>query len=176
MDPDASAVTFGAMRTAATNAAKVAGTLAVFGLLLPACLKVEEFPPEPAITFKSFEVFANDSASLVIGFTDGDGDIGLGPNDTAAPYDANLFLEYFEREDGVWSNIDLGGSPYIGYRIPNISPTGQNPTLEGEIAIALKPFSLMHAGDADTIKYGLSMRDRALHTSNTVETGTIVVP
>ena len=54
-------------------------------LLLPACLRTEEFPPEPRITFKAFNL-VGDSASIVITFTDGDGDVGLNPGDTFPPY------------------------------------------------------------------------------------------
>jgi hypothetical protein len=135
---------------------------------------VEDLPPEPRIGFKSFELFANDSASLVITFTDGDGDIGLGDADTVAPYDANLYLGYFEMQNGTWVSTDLGTEPYIPYRVPDIAPTGQNPTLDGEIAIALMPFSLYRNAGADTIKYDVRLKDRALHESNVVETGMIV--
>ena len=144
--------------------------------VLPSCLKVEDLPPEPRIGFKSFEVFANDSASLVITFTDGDGDIGLGDADTMAPYDANLYVGYFELVGGTWVATDLGTEPYIQYRVPDITPTGQNPTLDGEIAIAMKPFSLYRNPGADTIKYDVRLKDRELHVSNVVETNMIVVP
>ncbi len=157
-----------------------AGTKVAAGIALllqtSACLKPEEFPPEPRIEFKSFTVYpAEDSASLVFTFTDGDGDIGLTDADSLPPYDANLYLEYFERQAGQWVNVDLGGQPDIPYRVPVLTPTGQNKTLEGEIAVALEPFSLSH-GDADSIKYAVTLWDRALHVSNSVETGLIVVP
>jgi hypothetical protein len=159
-----------------TTTAKVAAALAATAILLSSCLKVEKLPPEPHIDFKSFGAFANDSASLTIAFTDGDGDVGLTDADTQPPYDNNLFLEYYEFDNGVWNNVDLGSSPYIAYRVPDLTPTGQNQTLEGEIAIALEPFSFMHNTGADTIKYSITLWDRALHVSNSVETGTIVVP
>lgn len=166
----------GTMNGSIGTLAKVAVGLAVLAQG-SACLKPEEFPPEPRIEFKSFTVFAGqDSASLVFGFTDGDGDIGLTEADSLPPYDANLFLEYYEYQSGAWVNVDLGGSPNIPYRVPVITPTGQNKTLEGEIAIALEPFSLSHNTAADSIKYSVTLQDRALHVSNSVETGLIVVP
>jgi hypothetical protein len=58
-------------------------------------------------------------------------------------------------------------------RIPNITPEGQNKTLEGEIDIALyinNPLSSF-----DTIKFQAYIFDRALHQSNTIETPEIVV-
>jgi hypothetical protein len=158
-----------------TTIAKVAAALAAT-ILFDACLKVEDLPPEPHIDFKSFGVFPNDSASLTIEFSDGDGDVGLTDADTQAPYDANLYIEYYEFDNGVWTNVDLGSAPYIAYRVPDLTPTGQNQTLEGEIAIAMEPFSFTHNATADTIKYSVTLLDRALHVSNSVETGMIVVP
>ncbi len=142
------------------------------------CLKVEEAPPEPSIEFVSFAQFG-DSASLVFSFTDGDGDIGLSQSDTTGPYAPgetfhhNLFVEYFEMQNGEWEEINLL-LPYR-YRIPVITPTGQNKFLEGEIAIALAPFPTDPNSQFDTVMYSIQIADRALHLSNVVETNTIVV-
>ena len=166
------------------TATKVGGALAA-ALLLAGCLKTEEFPPEPRIEFKSFQIYNVynpdlgtwvDSASLVISFTDGDGDIGLTNADSLPPYDCNLRLEYYEFENGVWTNPDLGTSPYICERVPIIRPTGQNKTLEGEIAVAMMDFEFFHLPGADSIRYSAVLVDRALHESNSVETGLILVP
>lgn len=164
------------MKGSIGTAAKVAVGMALL-VQASACLKPEDLPPEPRIEFKSFTVYpAQDSASLVFTFTDGDGDIGLTDADSLPPYDANLFLDYFEFGSGQWLNVDLGGEPDIPYRVPVLTPTGQNKTLEGEIAVALDPFSLSHNTTADSIKYAVTLWDRALHVSNSVETGLIVVP
>ena len=70
-------------------------------ILLSSCLKVEVYPDEPVITYKSFEVFG-DSAIITISFTDGDGDIGLSTGDTIGNYAPdsyfyfNAYLEYYE--------------------------------------------------------------------------------
>ncbi|MCB0794219.1 MAG: hypothetical protein KDB88_05735 [Flavobacteriales bacterium] len=159
---------------------KLVLALAILVVLLSGCLKSEEFPNEPRIEFLSFER-TGDSAVVTISFTDGDGDIGLAEGDTfppydEPPYDKNLYLEYEEFEEGAWVPVQLGVSSLIGYRIPVITPTGQNKTLEGEIAIRLQPFVLFHQPDADTIRYGIRLFDRALNESNKVYTGTILVP
>lgn len=148
-------------------------------ILSAGCLKREEFPSTPAIAFKSFEFFG-DSASLVITFTDGDGDIGLDASDDAAPYDTssvfynNLFLELSELRNGVWNSVDFEDP--IHYRIPRITPSGQNKALEGEIAVAIDPFFLFITGTADTVRYSVELVDRALNRSNRVLTRDIVVP
>lgn len=161
------------------SAAKVAGAGTLVGVLFSGCLKTEEFPSTPAITFKSFEFFG-DSASLVVSFTDGDGDVGLDASDNAPPYDTssiyyyNFFLRYSEKVDNVWQNVQFEDS--IFYRIPRITPTGQNKTLEGEIAVAIDPFPLFITGNSDTVRYSVEMVDRALNRSNRVFTNDIIVP
>ncbi len=153
--------------------------LGLFGavLVLTGCLKPETFPPEPKIAFKSLAQFG-DSASLVITFTDGDGDIGLDdtdlqpPFDTASTYYYNLFLEYAELRNGEWVEPPLLLPFY--YRIPRITPAGQNKTLEGEIAVALKPWPI-NVPPYDTIRFSVMMVDRALNESNVVFSEPVVV-
>ncbi|QQR85022.1 MAG: hypothetical protein IPJ76_10355 [Flavobacteriales bacterium] len=161
--------------------------VAVVGTLgLTSCLKTEEFPPQPSIAFKSFEQFA-DSAVITLSFTDGDGDIGLGQDQTDAPYDTssyyyyNYYLEYFLKETGTWVLKDT-----IGHRIPVITPTGQNKALEGEIArrfetVQIPGFespwysNLTDADEGDTVRFDCLIIDRALNVSNKVSSGNIVL-
>ncbi len=161
------------------GAAKVGGVLLFAAVFTSSCLKTEKFPETPAITFKSFEFFG-DSASLTIYFTDGDGDIGLDVADNAPPFDTasafyyNLFLEHSEKIGGVWHDVQFVDPVY--YRIPRITPTGQNKTLEGEIAVAIDPFPFFITGNSDTVRYSVELVDRALNRSNKVFTSEIIVP
>ncbi|MCB0765096.1 MAG: hypothetical protein KDB84_10350, partial [Flavobacteriales bacterium] len=113
------------MTTRSRNAAKVALALVVVASVW-ACRKPNEFPDEPRLVFKSFELFG-DSASLTVSFTDGDGDIGLDPSDNAPPFDTssvyyfNFFVEHFQRINGVWEQVEFDLPLY--YRIPRITPT-----------------------------------------------------
>ncbi len=148
--------------------------LAFAGLvvMLPSCLPRESFPEEPILTYKSFDLYS-DSASVTVSFTDGDGDIGLGPSDLAPPYDTgsvwyfNLFLEYQELHNGEWVTPTLL-LPF-NYRIPRITPTGQNKALEGDISVAVKPWPIAPA-PFDTVRFSVVLVDRALHVSNSVTT------
>lgn len=161
------------------SAAKVTGAVALSAVLLSGCLKTEEFPTTPAIAFKSFEFFG-DSASLVVSFTDGDGDVGLDASDNIPPYDTssvyyyNFFLHYSEKVNNIWQDVEFEEPIY--YRIPRITPTGQNKALEGEIAVAIDPFPLFITGNSDTVRYSIEMVDRALNRSNRVFTSEIIVP
>ncbi|MFN3875273.1 MAG: hypothetical protein ACK4L7_05110 [Flavobacteriales bacterium] len=149
--------------------AKVAGALGAFALALAGCIKPEAFPPEPRISFKSLAQYA-DSASFVIAFTDGDGDIGLDASDTqppfgeGQPYYHNLFLEYDTLHQGQWHRVAFALP--LHYRIPRITPTGQNKALEGEIAVALRPWPIMPGSEGDTIRISARLVDRALRESN----------
>lgn len=156
---------------------KVSGAILGAAVLLAGCLKTEEFPVEPRITFKSYAQFP-DSASLTISFTDGDGDIGLDQGDTLAPFDPgstyyhNLFLDYYRRVNGEWVLQEFTLPLY--YRVPRITPTGQNKALEGDIAVALVPVVLPQQ-PGDTVRFSVKLADRALHMSNTVYSDDIVV-
>lgn len=169
----------GPMDDRKSSVAKVALLLAVIGVLASGCLKTEKFPVEPTVAFKSFEFFG-DSASLTISFTDGDGDIGLDPTDISAPFDTgsfyyyNLFLREQELVSGEWNDVQFEDS--IFYRVPRITPTGQNKALEGEIAVAIDPFPLFVTGNSDTVRFSVELVDRALHLSNRVLTNNILVP
>lgn len=150
----------------------------LLGSTLGACLKPEKFPDEPSISYKSFEQFG-DSASLTISFTDGDGDVGLdesdssAPFDTASPYYNNLFVDYEELRNGTWTPITF--EIPLCYRIPRITPTGQNKALEGEIAVAIEPWPIVPGNTYDTVRFHVRLYDRALNESNRVTSDPIKV-
>lgn len=157
-------------------------------VVLSSCLKVETFPPEPTISYKSFEAYG-DSAIISITFVDGDGDIGLNAGDTLAPFNPssfyyyNVYLVYYEMMDGNWvkgtadpagNNFPTADSIVFKMRIPNITPIGQNKALKGELKLTLEPnYYNPVSHHNDSIKYKIFLIDRALHISNIVETDTI---
>lgn len=157
---------------------KVGVVLLVMGAAM-GCRKTEKFPVEPQLTFKSFEIFG-DSASLTVSFTDGDGDIGLNASDTQAPFDTgsvyynNFFLETEDLINGVWTPYTFPGVQ-LYYRIPRITPNGQNKTLEGDIAVAIDPLPLSISQLSDTVRFSVMIVDRELHESNVVYTDMILV-
>ena len=160
-----------------TIASKISPALLLAAVLATGCLKTEEFPNEPLISFKSYEQGA-DSARLTISFTDGDGDIGLAQGDTLSPFNPgshwyhNFFVDYYKMQNGQWE-LQVFTLP-LYYRIPVITPTGQNKTLEGDIAVEISALVLPQL-PGDTVRFGVHIADRALHESNTVFTEAIVV-
>lgn len=162
-------------------------TYLFFGLLMSAllwsCLDPAEYPPEPKIVFESLTPKANDAADLTISFTDGDGDMGLDQGDTLDPFCAecdyyyNLFLEYYELRDGEWTHVpldpDLGQIPFY-YRVPRVTPSGQNKALNGEIKIDMPVYSLI--SNYDTARFEITLVDRSFNESNTVTTPAFIKP
>lgn len=151
-------------------------------LILAACLGEDfNFPETPAITLKSFEQLkldGKDSAVILrIEYTDGDGDIGLEPGDTLAPFEFggpyfyNLHVYPYEVVDGVKKPIMVSATDSIDFndRIATLTPTGKNKAIFGEIRIALRAqpsFGIT----PDSMCYKIFIYDRKLHKSNVIET------
>lgn len=120
---------------------------------------------------------------LVISFTDGDGDVGLGQGDTLPPfcpsctYHQNLKLEYEEWRHGTWVHIPLlpeaGQVPFY-YRIPRVTPTGQNPALQGTIALDMPTWFLN--SNYDSLRFRIELWDRSLNVSNAIYTPVLRKP
>ncbi len=153
------------------------------------CLKPVTFPNEPSIEYMGF-VVEGDSGKISFSFTDGDGDIGLSqlqispPFDTSSYYYYNLYLNYYEMMNGSWvrATADPGGNNFptadsitFSYRLGNLTPTGQNKALRGEIEIVLEPYYFNPISNHnDSIKFSILLIDRALNHSNLVETPLII--
>jgi hypothetical protein len=155
----------------------------VFIAALSSCKKQDEYPVIPAIDFKNIytEQFngLDENATIILNFTDGDGDIGYkeaGQNDTifdnsTSPYYHNYVatLEIFR--NNVWKDTALASS--LGGRIPYLTPEGKNKALKGEIACEIPLVGLV--ADEDTFRFKIFIYDRALHKSNDVTTASVVI-
>lgn len=173
---------------------KVSLILSVFVLVaLISCIRMQEFPVEPSVTFKSFEKIFNttdsiyDRGILTFEFTDGDGDIGLEDQDTFPPYNPgskyyyNLIIDYYEVRDGVETLVPLTfynsetekyDTISLSARIPLLTPKGTNKALSGDISDTL--FIYNYYSDYDTLFFKFQIIDRALHESNVDRTPYIV--
>jgi len=150
---------------------------------LVGCLPEPSFPDEPAITFQSFELTPGNGRELVIGFSDGDGNVGLAQGDTLPPFCAscehhqNLKFEYQELRNGEWTEItlnpDAGQIPFY-YRVPPAAPTGQNQAQNGTIAIDMNSWYL--TSNYDTLRFRITLYDRDLNASNEVYTNPVTKP
>jgi hypothetical protein len=151
------------------------------------------FPTTPAILFKSYNVEklldtsgnTDYKLTLTISFTDGDGDIGLGEQDTTGPFAPdqphyyNLFVNYYEKVGGQFIpmtvNYPFGGDTikYNG-RIPVITPAGRNKAIKGDIEYSIDLGKGSKTGNS--IKFDFVLYDRALHRSNVTESYEIALP
>ena len=150
-------------------------------MLFPSCMKKEVYPDTPEIHFQNF-VTEFDTGKvakrgyLTISFKDGNGDIGLRPEekqppyDTAGPYYYNFIIDYWEKQNGTYVKLDL--LIPLSARIPYLTPADPNKAIKGFIVdtIMLNPRPAH-----DTIKFKFFIYDRALHKSNVDSTPPIIL-
>ncbi len=165
-----------------------------FCLCLSGCQKIViTFPNTPVITYKSATITIDSvkdyHLKLIISFTDGNGDIGLGPGDTTgvfspdSPYYYNLWVGYYEEVNDTFihinQNFPYAGGDTIKYngRIPIITPEGKLKAITGDIEYDIDFGTGTKSGSAgnNTIKFDFILLDRALNKSNKVTSPPIVL-
>ncbi|WP_157807306.1 hypothetical protein [Hymenobacter chitinivorans] len=176
-------------------AAAAAGTAG----LLTSCLQAPDYPTTPHIDFKEVQAkrytFGGgqtpvDTVRITIDFTDGDGDLGLSPDEKQAPYNPadangnynrttdNYFITAYKR-----SNANLPFEPVVtgsaqGYnsRFPKLFSTDAKPgPLKGSLTLTLPFFLGSPFRPGDEVRFDVSIMDRALNESNKITTSSYVV-
>ena len=148
-------------------------------LVLTGCLPDPSYPLEPTLNFQNFETRSDGTAKLTLGFTDGDGNVGLTQADTLPPFcqscehHYNLVGEYQEWKDSTWLTPELL-VPYA-YRVPVAEPTGSSPALDGTIELELTSWYLFGT-TADSVRFGWVLWDRDLNPSNKATSISLPVP
>ena len=152
-------------------------------LLAYACRKPDVYPLEPVIIFKNIYTKINsqgydEKMTVLLNFTDGDGDVGYkDPGQNGLPYDDptskyydNYIAKLFQFKNGAW--VEYPTISPLGGRIPYLTPIGKNKALNGEIAcdIDVPPKS-----ENDTFRLDIFIYDRTLQQSNTVTTSEVVL-
>jgi len=150
-------------------------------LLFAGCMKKQSYPDTPQISLLGFETFYDTAwvlrtGILAISYQDGNGDIGLNTGDTFSPYQRggpyyyNFVIDYFEKQNGVFTKVDLA-IPF-SRRIPVLTPDDPGRAIKGFIydTIGLYPPPLH-----DTIKFEVYIYDRALNKSNVITTPEIIL-
>lgn len=150
----------------------------LLGLMLTSCEQNDKFDDQPYLEWRdaSFR-FLGDSSSnrrvvdLTVYFTDGDGDIGRADQNFSDTCDLSnyqallerydLFIYYYEKVNGQFREILPGDSCFPFHNIlPDLEPTGQNKTLEGEITTPFD-FANYPENNTDSIRFELKLIDRA---------------
>lgn len=161
-------------------------------LCIVSCRKGEQYPIEPCITYNGLTYLTdttgafNGNVIVSIGYTDGDGDLGLDESDTIPPFNTNgeyyynLILAYQRYENGIfvekpllsWNN-ETQSYDTISFnaRFKRLLAGDIEKPISGTIDYTImvkNPFS-----PDDTIRFAINIIDRALNVSNTVTTDAI---
>jgi len=160
-----------------------AWVLFIMALLLPSCIKEENYSIIPEIWYDNMTLVYNSANDpypskgiLAITFQDGDGDIGLRARDTFPPFNKegeyyyNYVIRYFEKRDTGWAEVIL--NPPYSARLPMLNMGYEGKPIKGLIVDTLE---MDPAPDFDTIRFEMFIYDRTLHKSNVVSTPPIVL-
>lgn len=171
---------------------KYSAPLLLLLLAFSSCRKEPTYPNQPEIEFRRVEQYTfeknrvlQDSLVLVIGFQDGNGDLGLAredgpdwdpPFNTGSEYENNFIAELQVKRNGQYEPYFPGGSSLnFNGRFPRLSSDGRNEALEGEIRYTIPSFSSDIFNPGDIVRFEVYIYDRALNKSNTVTTSDIVL-
>lgn len=139
--------------------------LSIVVFLLFSCTKSNDINPIPQITFKKMQFFGPstmpDSALIVIGFVDENGDLGNEDSTT------NCVMRYWERIN--LNNIEFPQFKRT-YTLPNLSPDAKNKYISGEIELIIKPAPVFNIFSDSLYFWEVQIWDRAGNASNIVKT------
>ena len=145
------------------------------GLILGACVKKKTYSTTPEIEYKAFYPYVGDSADFVIKFMDGDGDIGVGQDDTTK----TLYVNYYYKDTvtgkyvGYYSTF-LNDTVKTGYIVKKPTDAYTGKAISGEISVRLQQYR--HSKKIKHVKYVSYLLDRAGHKSNVITTPELNVP
>jgi len=178
------------------------GSLGLLAASLSSCLKAPEYPVTPSISYNNIQVIRIqkqaggqplDSIRLTINYQDGDGDLGLSPDERKNPpfdfqkgtnkFYNNFFVEPFVRnaatgryESLVAKGITTPGAYNGAFPHPTSTTDSKAAPIKGTITYAPVAFGL---GDTfqprDSVRFEISIADRAQHVSNTITTRAVYI-
>jgi len=142
---------------------KIISGVAIMSLFFSSCKKDKEEPSIiPKIEFISISPGSvkeyQDSINIVISYEDANGDIGS--NDANVK---NLFV------------TDSRNNVTYEYRISQLSPSGSNIHIKGNLNTIIKNTAITNGSNSQTVSYSVYLIDRAGNQSNTVNTSAITI-
>jgi len=161
--------------------------IVIITVLFCSCVTPVIYPDEPVIlnpklVEEDYEINGDfiKGAILYFEFQDGDGDIGLNADDIYPPFDEssiyhyNLFIDYYEKQNGEYVKMDWqlknnGDTiPFsLNARIPRLSKYLKEP-IDGEIKLNILEY-YPNVSKSDTMKLVFYIVDRKLNKSNVLE-------
>ena len=152
----------------------------IFGIIiLASCQEKVEYPIEPKITYEGLTYLMDADSTLTgevilsIGYTDGDGDLGLDDTDTLYPFGPNdpnyynLMIDYLRWDGTQFVTDTINFNVRFKRLLFNNEVKAISGTIDNTIML-LNPFA-----PDDTVKLKAHIIDRALHESNSIETDPI---
>ncbi len=151
------------------------------------CTDDYDYPLEPVLSYQEFVLLKNPEGQITRGilmleFTDGDGDIGLGQADTLPPYHLggdyyyNFFIDLYTKSESGYGKVTFPDSTYtFNSRIPMIELNGKSKSIKGVIEYTFDMQLMQLFLHSDTLRVVTSIIDRALHRSNVVTTPDIIL-
>lgn len=159
---------------------------------LASCQKKMEYPIEPKVSYEGMGYVMNADSTLTgevvvsIGYTDGDGDLGLDDADTLYPFGPNdpnyynLIIDYLK-----WDGSTFVETPLLSWnqqsqsfdtvsfnaRFKRLVFNDEEAAISGTIDYKMMVYNPLSPND--TIKFKIKILDRALHESNVIETDAI---
>jgi hypothetical protein len=130
-------------------------------LMFTACEKEKDFPDEPILTVREFTKVNSNYALWRLGFTDGDGDIGVR---TDSDKD-NFIVTIFRIDTGVPTELNA-----TNYRIPVVDNIRTSNGIEGEFRFDIDNLDLFRIENIDSVVYEAYVIDRKGNESNVVRT------
>lgn len=165
-------------------------------MVMQSCTKSNNASPIPMLEYKDYSKLKTNAGkdSLVIinmTFEDGDGDIGLSESDSFPPFRFgspnfyNLLVEFYTIDNDKPRKITsqflqdpiTGDTVNFNQRISNITPEGRDKYINGRIKL-LTPFQTVLDYSMplpDSVYYTITLQDRSLNNSNTVQSPVIVL-
>ncbi len=148
-------------------------------LIFDGCKREQKYSDTPHIEFDSFEITRNqlnpdnltmgDYLVIKIKFQDGDGDLGIANNDSSSSGD-NYILEIFQKQSGAFESLFFDSGQY-----PYLSTDNVVGPIDGTLS---RTIFIPHSSPIvpnDTLRFDITILDRALNESNTITTPSIIV-
>ena len=137
-------------------------TYLLFIISLIACEKEDSTHFFPEIVFESISPAIaqeySDSIVIVISYSDRDGNLGENNPDVH-----NLFVQ------------DNRNDIEYKYRIPELSPSGSDISIEGTFTIKINGTGITDESSSQKVNYDIYVKDRAENKSNTITTPSITI-
>lgn len=174
------------------KSALILSLIVLLSMMLTGCLEEVEYPIEPNISYQGVSYLMAEDSTLTgevvvsIGYTDGDGDLGLDDSDTLYPFGLNdphyynLIIDYLK-----WDGTTFVETPLLSWnqqtqsydtisfnaRFKRLVFNDMEKPISGTIDYTMTAFNPL--SPTDTIKFRIHLIDRALHESNSIETESI---